>query len=70
MSVKNNTPTIAEKTAALSEMIAWFNSDEFELEKALDRFIEAQKLAKEIEEELRSLKNTVNVVTQKFTETQ
>jgi exonuclease VII small subunit len=67
MSVKNNS-TIAEKTAQLSEMIAWFNSDEFELEKALDKFTQAQNLAAEIEKELQSLKNTVTVVKQNFAE--
>jgi exonuclease VII small subunit len=67
MSTKNNS-TIAEKTAQLSEMIAWFNSDEFELEKALDKFTEAQKLASDIEKELHSLKNTVSVVKQNFAE--
>jgi len=67
MSNKNNL-TIAEKTAKLDELVAWFDSDEFELEKALDKFSEAEKLAAEIEQDLRALKNDIEVVKAKFSE--
>jgi len=67
MSAKNN-PSIAEKTAKLNELIAWFDSDEFELEKALDRYSEAEKLAKEIEQDLLALKNNIQVVKDRFSE--
>lgn len=65
MSAKNNM-TIAEKTDELNEMIAWFNGDEFELEQALDRFTEAEKLAEEIEQDLMALKNRIEIVKEKF----
>ena len=65
MSGKNEM-TIAEKTAKLNEMVAWFNSDDFELEQALDRFTEAEKLAAEIEKDLLALKNRIEVVKEKF----
>lgn len=58
--------TIAEKTAELNEMVAWFNGDDFELEKALDKFTEAEKLAAEIEKDLLALKNRIEVVREKF----
>ncbi len=67
MSAKNN-PSIAEKTTKLNELIAWFDSDEFELEKALDRYAEAEKLAKEIEHDLLALKNNIQVVKDRFAE--
>jgi exonuclease VII small subunit len=67
MSAKNNS-SIAEKTAKLNELIAWFDSDEFELEKALDRYAEAEKLAKEIEHDLLALKNNIQVVKDRFAE--
>ena len=67
MSVKNN-PTIAEKTAKLNELVDWFNSDEFELEKALDMFTQAEKLAAEIEQDLLVLKNNIEIVKTKFGE--
>ncbi len=40
--------SIAEKIAELEAMVAWFDSDEFELEKAMEKFEAAQKLAEEI----------------------
>lgn len=60
--------SIAEKTAKLDELIAWFDSDDFELEKALDVFKKTEKLAAEIEHDLMSLKNTIEVVRARFDE--
>lgn len=67
MSEKSN-QSIAEKTAKLDELIAWFDSGDFELEKALDKFREAEKLAQEIEHDLMSLKNNIEVVKARFDE--
>ncbi len=67
MSVKNNA-TISEKTAKLSELVAWFDGDDFELEQALDKFSEAEKMAAEIEHDLLALKNNIEVVKAKFAE--
>ncbi len=64
MSVKNS--TIKEKTEKLNRMVEWFDSDDFVLEEAIDKFNEAQKLALEIEQELNNLKNEVNIVKEKF----
>jgi exodeoxyribonuclease VII small subunit len=61
MSGKNNM-TVAEKTTKLNELVAWFDGDDFSLEKALEKFSEAEKLAKEIEEDLLGLKNEIKVV--------
>ena len=65
MSVKNS---IAEKTAELDKLIAWFDSEEFELEKALDKFSAAEALAGEIEKDLMNLKNNIEVVKARFDE--
>ena len=65
MSVKNKS-TVAEKTAKLDELAAWFNSDDFELEQALDKFTEAETLAAEIENDLLALKNRIEIVKAKF----
>lgn len=62
---KNN-QTIQEKTAKLAELTAWFDSDEFVLEQALDKFKEAETLAAEIEKDLLDLKNEITVVKQSF----
>lgn len=66
MSEKNN--SIAEKTAQLDRLIAWFDGDEFELEQALDKFKAAEKLAAEIEHDLLKLKNDIQVVKTRFDE--
>lgn len=58
--------TIQEKTAELTSLVAWFDSDEFTLETALDKFKEAELLAESIEKDLTALKNDIQVVKQKF----
>lgn len=58
--------SIQEKTAELSELVSWFDSDKFELESALDKFKAAEKLAAEIEKDLTSLKNEIQIVKKKF----
>lgn len=68
MSTKNNL-TVSDKTAKLNELVAWFESDDFELEQALTKFKEAEKLAAEIEQDLLALKNEITIVRQKFDET-
>lgn len=65
MSQKNN-PTIAAKMAELDMLLAWFESDDFELEAALDKFTEAEKLATEIEAELAEFKNKITVIKRDF----
>jgi exonuclease VII small subunit len=54
--------TIQEKTAELSELVTWFDSDEF----TLDKFKEAEALAESIEKDLTALKNDIQIVKQKF----
>jgi len=66
--LQKNKLTIAEKTVELDKLVAWFNSSEFVLEQALDKFKDAEKLAEEIENELRELKNNVTIVKEKFSE--
>ena len=58
--------SIQEKTAELTDLVAWFDSEEFALELALDKYKEAEKLAAEIESDLLSLKNEIQIVKQKF----
>jgi len=58
--------TIQGKTEKLSEIISWFNSVDFSLEIAIEKFKEAEKLATEIEQDLLSLKNDIQIIKQKF----
>ena len=58
--------TIQQKIGELDELVAWFDSDEFTLETALEKFKTAEKLAEEIEHDLGDLKNEITVVKQRF----
>lgn len=58
--------SIQKKTAELTKLVAWFDSDSFTLESALDKFKTAEKLAEEIEKDLTKIKNEINIVKQKF----
>lgn len=57
---------IQDKITKLTEMVEWFDSEEFVLEAALEKYQTAEKLAVEIEKDLTSLKNEVQIVKQKF----
>lgn len=64
MSLQNK--SIEDKTAELTELVSWFDSEEFTIEEALGKFKQAEKLAKEIEKDLLSLKNEIEIVKRKF----
>lgn len=66
MSDKNK--TIQEKMSRLSELVSWFDGDDFEIERALEQFKKAEALAEEIEKDLSEIKNEVMIIKQKFTE--
>ena len=66
MSAKNNTNKLSDKLARLEAMVAWVESDEFDLDQALERYETAASLATEIEEELTTLKNTVTIIKKDF----
>lgn len=58
--------TIAEKRAELDQLLAWFESEEFMIEEAVDKFKAAEKAASDIETELTEYKNTITVLKQQF----
>ena len=58
--------SISEKTTELTKLVSWFDSDDFSLELALDKFKQAEKMALDIEKDLLSLKNEIQIVKQKF----
>lgn len=62
---KNDT-TVQGKIEALRAHVAWFDSDDFSLEVSMEKFKEAEMLAREIETELAELKNEVEVVKRSF----
>lgn len=63
---KNDNKSVAEKMDELSALVAWFESDEFELETAMEKYKTAEQLANEIEKDLSGLKNEITVLKTKF----
>lgn len=66
---KENNRNVHEKMARLDELVAWFDGDEFQLEAALEKFTEAEKLAEEIEAQLGVMKNEISVLAKRFDQT-
>jgi len=58
--------SITEKTNELNKLVEWFDSDDFTIEQAIDKYKLAEKLATEIENDLLSIKNEIKIVKQKF----
>jgi len=58
--------TLNQKLAELEESTEWFYSEEFNLDEAVKKYKEALKLAKDLEKDLESLKNEVEVLNQDF----
>lgn len=65
---KPSETTISQQIAELDALIAWFDSDDFNIEAAFDRYKQAEKLAAEIEKRLGSMKNDITVLAQRFDE--
>ena len=62
MSEKN----LNQKLKDLDKKVEWFYSDDFKLEKAVEKYKEALALSKEIEEDLKNLKNEIEVLSEDF----
>ena len=60
-------PTLNQKISQLNDQIQWFYSDDFSLDHAEANYQAAITLAKEIETDLKSLKNRIEVLSQDFT---
>ena len=64
MSAKSK--TIEDKMNELRQMAAWFESDEFSLTHASEKFEAAAKLARDIEHDLSEMENTVTILKESF----
>ena len=58
--------TLNQKVEELRAMVAWFESDEFDIEQAIERYKKAEKLAESISADLSELRNDINILKQKF----
>lgn len=59
--------SINDKINQLNEQVQWFYSDDFNLDEAEKNYQEATKLAKEIEQNLNTLKNKIEIIDKDFT---
>lgn len=66
MTSKNK--TIEERIAALEQAVAWFESDEFTLDEAVERYQQVQQQAAAIQAELAELRHTITVATAQDTQ--
>jgi exonuclease VII small subunit len=57
---------INEKIEELNERVEWFYGEDFKLEEASEKYQAATKLAKEIEADLKDLKNEIKVIEEDF----
>lgn len=57
-------PSLRAQMEQLEEILAWFDSDEFELEAALERYQQAARVAEQIDQRLREIKNKVTIITE------
>ena len=64
--MSKNEKNLNEKIAELDRKVEWFYSDEFKLEEAVKNYKDAAELAKEIEEDLKNLKNEIEVLAEDF----
>ena len=63
---KTNEKTIEQMMAELNERIAWFQSEEFNLDEAKQRFTEARQLAKDITAALDDMQHDITVLSEDF----
>ena len=63
---KTNEKTIEQMMAELNERIAWFQGDDFNLDEAKQRFIEARQLANDITAALDDMQHDITVLSEDF----
>lgn len=66
MSKDDKKLTLSKKITELDAQVEWFYSDDFSLDEALEKYKQASKLAKEIEEDLKVLQNKITVLDKNF----
>ena len=64
--MSKNDKTLSEKIAELQEYVSWFEGEDFEVEKSLDKYKQAEALADGIKKDLDGFRNEISVVKKKF----
>lgn len=62
----NNDMTIEQMMTELNERIVWFQGDDFNLDEAKQRFIEARELSKKITATLEDMRHDIEVLSEDF----
>ena len=62
----NNDMTIEQLRAELNEQIGWVLGDDFNLDEAKQRFIEARELSKKITATLEDMRHDIEVLSEDF----
>lgn len=62
----NNDMTIEQMMAELNERITWFQGDDFNLDEAKQKFIEARELSKKITATLEDMRHDIEVLSEDF----
>ncbi len=62
----NNDMTIEQMMTELNERIAWFQGDDFNLDEAKQKFIEARELSKKITATLEDMRHDIEVLSEDF----
>ena len=62
----NNDLTIEQMMTELNERIAWFQGDDFNLDEAKQKFIEARELSKKITATLEDMRHDIEVLSEDF----
>ena len=64
--MSENKLNLNQKIAELDKKVEWFYSEDFALENAVEKYKDAIKLAKDIEKDLKNLKNEIEVLSEDF----
>lgn len=68
MSKQNEEPDLNTLMKQFDEIVAWFDQEELDVEAALKKFEEGNKLAEEIRKRLETLENRITVLKQSVSE--
>jgi len=60
-----NSMTIEDKIKQLEEQVSWFDSDDFKIEQAIEKYNQAKALAQDITKDIDEMKNEVTVINEK-----
>lgn len=58
--------SLQKKIDRLGDMIAFFDTDDFDIEQALKKYKEAEKLSDEIRAQMSEVKNEITVLKERF----